>query len=300
MAEITRKRTGEHLRRLFGILQSSPEGLAAADALKKLKEQTQLTAYEAGKYEGSDQPRFYKIVRFATVDAVKAGWLLKAKGHWTLTEAGIQAYNEIPDPEMFYKEATRLYRQWRISQPGIESISISDSQPSEQVQEKSTSVTFEQAEETAWADIEAYLRTMKPFDFQDLVADLLSAMGYHVSWVSPPGKDGGVDIIAFIDPLGTQPPRIKVQVKRVNDRVDVNGLKSFLAIVADNDVGLYVSTGGFTRDAEEFARSQERRKITLINLDKIVDLWISNYNKLTDAARRRLPLTPIYFLTPQI
>jgi restriction system protein len=52
---------------------------------------------------------------------------------------------------------------------------------------------------------------MNPYDFQDLVADLLRAMSYHVTWVSPPGKDGGVDILAWPDALGTRPPRIKVR-----------------------------------------------------------------------------------------
>ena len=43
---------------------------------------------------------------------------------------------------------------------------------------------------------------MPPYQFQDLVAALLRAMGYHVAWVAPPGKDGGTDIVAYTDPLG--------------------------------------------------------------------------------------------------
>jgi restriction system protein len=30
-----------------------------------------------------------------------------------------------------------------------------------------------------------------------------------------------------------------------------------------------------------------------------VDLWVKHYEKLSDDARRRLPLRPIYFLAPQ-
>jgi NAD(P)H-flavin reductase len=37
---------------------------------------------------------------------------------------------------------------------------------------------------------------MPPYDVQDLVASHLTALGYHIEWVSPPGKDGGIDIIA--------------------------------------------------------------------------------------------------------
>lgn len=170
---------------------------------------------------------------------------------------------------------------------------------SEDPSEESAALTYEQAEEQAWSEIERYLQNINPFDFQHLVADLLQAMGYHVSWKSPPGKDGGIDIIAFTDPLGTRPPRIKVQVKRLGQKIDVDLIRSFTAVVNDDDAGLYVATGGFTRDAQEFARSQERRKITLIDLERLVELWIVHYSKLDELARRRLPLSPIYFLTPE-
>jgi restriction system protein len=53
------------------------------------------------------------------------------------------------------------------------------------------------------------------------------------------------------------------------------------------------------RDAEETARKQTGRKITLIDLERLVDLRIEAYGKLDDKARRRLPLSPIYFLTPE-
>lgn len=123
-------------------------------------------------------------------------------------------------------------------------------------------------------------------------------MSYHVSWVSPPGKDGGVDILAWPDPLGTRPPRIKVQVKRQQQAVSIDGLRSFMAVLGEDDVGLFVCTGGFTKDAEFEARTQEKRRVTLINLDKLFDLWVEHYDKLTDQARRRLPLRPIRFLSP--
>lgn len=124
-------------------------------------------------------------------------------------------------------------------------------------------------------------------------------MGYHVSWIAPPGKDGGIDILASIDPLGTRPPRIKVQVKRQIDAVRVDGLRSFMAVLSDDDVGLFVCTGGFTKDAQEEARTQEKRKITLIDLETLFNLWVEYYGKLSDEARKRLPLRPIYFLAPE-
>jgi restriction system protein len=160
-------------------------------------------------------------------------------------------------------------------------------------------ITFDQAEEQAWNEVEQYLRGIPWLDFQELVASLLRGMGYHVAWVSPPGKDGGIDILAWGDPLGTRPPRIKVQVKRRVESVSVEGLRSFMALLSDDDVGLFVSTGGFTKDAQELSRAQERRKVTLVDLERFFDLWVEHYGKLEDAARRKFPLQPIYFLAPQ-
>jgi restriction system protein len=146
--------------------------------------------------------------------------------------------------------------------------------------------------------IEDYLGKLNPFDFQRLVSELLKAMGYFVTWVAPPGQDGGVDIIANTDPLGTTAPRIKVQVKRRADKTDVDTLKAFLSSLGDQDVGLFVCLSGFTKAAENTARSQEKRRITLVDLDRLVSLWIEHYKKLDETARRLLPLKPIYYLLP--
>ena len=299
MAEITIQRTGAHIWKLFEILLSHPDGLQAAEALKKLAAVVEMTPYEAGLYESTGTRRFEKIIRFATVDCVKAGWLLKNKGIWSITDAGKKAMSAYSDPEAFYREAIRLYRAWKRSAISTENAeSLEELTPAETATAEA-SVTFEQAEEQAWNEIEIYLRAMPPYELQDLVSDLLKALGYHIAWVSPPGKDGGVDIIAHTDPLGTQVPRIKVQVKRTAQKIDLQTLNSFLAIIDKDDVGLYVSTGGFTKDAEDAARKQTSRKITLIDLERLVDLWIEAYGKLDEKSRRRFPLSPIYFLTPE-
>jgi restriction system protein len=295
MADVTRKRTSELLRKLFGILMEHPDGMRAKDALARLESKVQLTPYEAGTYEGGGR-RFDKIVRFATVDTVKAGWLLKVKGRWTVTDEGRAAYQRFQDDESFYREALRLYREWKSTQPSKEE--AIEEVVEEGVGEREVAQTFEVAEEQAWLEVERFFQQMNPYDLQELVASLLKAMGYHVAWVAPPGKDGGVDILAFSDPLGTRPPRIKVQVKRQQQSVAVDGLRSFLALLGDEDVGIFVNTGGFTRDAQQEARTQERRKVTLLDVERLFDLWVEYYNKLDDVARRRMPLRPVWFLAP--
>jgi|RhiMetdeSRZDD1v2_1073273.scaffolds.fasta_scaffold36292_5 restriction system protein len=292
MAEITRRRSGELVRGVCRLLLAHPEGLPAKIVLEKLVGLVPPTDFEKTTYpRRPDTRRYEKIVRFSTIGPVKAGWLIKDKGHWGLTEAGHKAYEAFPDPEHFMREASRLYRQWALEQPQKTEAMADAPSPD-------ASTTLEEAEEAAWTEIEEHLETMNPYDFQDLVAGLLRGMGYYVAWVSPPGPDKGIDVIAHTDPLGIQGPRIKVQVKRRSDKTTIDGVRSLLALLGEGDVGLFISMGGFTRDAEDEARRQEKRRIMLVDLKRLFDLWVEHYSKIPEVQRRLLPIRPVYFLIP--
>lgn len=291
MAEITRKRRGELMRAAFGVLLDHPDGLQASQVLHQVESSLPLTEFEQSPYPNHPEVRRYdRIVRFCTIGPTKAGWLQKDKGIWTITDEGRRAFERYTAPEEFAREFDRLYRQWKRERDGSEEGLV-------EPEEVQVEAALEEAEERAWTEIRSHLERMNPYDFQELVAGLLRAMGYYVSWIAPPGKDGGIDVLAYTDPLGTKHPRIKIQVKRRADtKVTVDGLRSFLAVLGEEDVGLFVSMGGFSRDAQEEARSQERRKVTLLDLPKLFDLWVEHYHRVPEAQRRLLPLRPIYYL----
>lgn len=291
--QVSRQRVAKLMHALFQILIEHPDGIQARDALALLEERQPATDYENGTYPSGGR-RYEKTVRFSSVGLVKAGWMLKDRGIWSATEAGIAAFHQHGDPSAFYKHALGLYNAWRSAQPDA-----GEESEGPGPDEGGPSQTFEEAEEAAWAEIWTYLQKVDPYDLQKLVAALLEAMGYHVSWIAPPGKDRGIDVLAWTDPLGTKPPRIKVQVKRRADNIPVDELRSFLAMLSDDDVGLYVTTGGFTKDAEDEARLQERRKITLIDRRRLVELWIEYLDRIGEDARQLLPLRPIWFLAPR-
>jgi len=287
---------------VFKILLDRPEGLPAKEILSRMAEVVPPTEFEKGDYpKHPGTQRFGKIIRFATIAPVKAGWLIKEKGRWYLTEEGKKAYSRYQDPEEFSRESTRLYYQWVDKRPKESAETEEEFQEEIGTTERvaDASSTLEEAEETAWNEIEEYLAAINPYDLQKMVAALLRAMGYHVAWVSPPGPDRGIDILAHNDPLGTSAPRIKVQVKRRADKINVDGLRAFMGILGEQDVGIFVSTGGFTSDAAWEARTnRETRKLTLIDLEKLVDLWIEHYNKISESDKRFLPLKAIYYLAP--
>jgi HJR/Mrr/RecB family endonuclease len=61
---------------------------------------------------------------------------------------------------------------------------------------------YESAEAQARSEIEDHIQSLGWYDFQKLVAELLTAMGYHRSVRCSTGDDG-VDVIAYKDPFGT-------------------------------------------------------------------------------------------------
>lgn len=291
MAQITFRRRGELLRGVLKILKENPDGLPAKEVLQRLYKDVPPTPFEDSCYPNHPNIRRYeRIVRFSTIPLVKAGWMEKNKGQWSITEDGGEAYEKLHDPEEFGKEAVKLYREWKRDQPETEEESEDSS---------SATATLEEAEESAWTEIEEYLREMNPYDFQDLVAGLLESMDYHVTWVAPPGPDRGVDIIAHPDPLGVRPPRVKVQVKRRQDKITVEPVRSFMSQLGDGDIGLFVSSGGFTKDAELEARTQEKRHLTLVDLRRLFDLWVTHYSSIPESKKQLLPLRQVYFLSPR-
>ncbi len=50
-----------------------------------------------------------------------------------------------------------------------------------------------------------------------------------------------------------------------------------------------------TSDAEASARRSSRR-ITLIDGEGLLDLWVEHYRELDEEARELLPIKPVYFL----
>ena len=168
MANITRKRTGESLRIVLKLLLDKPDGLPAKDILAVIPQYTTLTEYEKGFFNATpNSPRYEKIIRFSTIGLVKAGWLVKTKGSWYITEEGNQAYQKFTDPEALKKEIDRLYQVWKRNRP------TDGGDDTDEVTIEKIAITIEEAQEKAWEQIKEYIKDMNPYAFQDMVADLL-------------------------------------------------------------------------------------------------------------------------------
>ncbi len=131
-------------------------------------------------------------------------------------------------------------------------------------------------------------------DMEEVVAGLLRSMGYKTR-MTDRGSDRGRDVLASPDGLGLEQPRIVVEVKhRPNTAIDAATVRSFIPVLQTADRGLYVSTGGFTKDAK-YEAERSPIPIMLISIDEFVKLLLEYYDSSDTRLRTLVPLRSIYW-----
>ena len=283
----------------FEILKAAGGHLPGREVINKVRGKVSFTDWEKQIYEKTGYVRWESIFHFFTIDCTKAGFLRKNKGVFYLTDEGEKAISL--GPIKLLESATKVYRQWaaenKQQKPDELKGAVTPAPEIEQNPGQQQKANFDIVEEQAVAGIKEFIKSKNPYEFQDLVAALLRAMKYHTPFISPKGKDGGLDIVAYSDPLGATAPRLKVQVKhRPESSVPVDDIRSLTGLLnKDGDIGLFVTSGYFTSESERSAR-ESHRHIRLIDIDTFISLWQEFYFSLTDEDKNKLPLQPIYFL----
>lgn len=134
---------------------------------------------------------------------------------------------------------------------------------------------------------------LSPDEMEQLTAALLRAMGFKAR-VSPKGPDRGIDVFASPDGLGLEEPRIKAEVKhRPGTTIGSQDLRSFIGVLRAGDKGLYLSTGGFSKEAK-YEAERSIHPITLLDLDELANLIVDYYENFNVEGRTLLPLTRVY------
>ena len=139
-------------------------------------------------------------------------------------------------------------------------------------------------------------RKFKGHGLARLVDEVLKAQGYTTK-VSPPGPDGGVDILASSGTLGFDDPRICVQVKSQASLVDTPTLGRLKGSMRDVNAqqGLLVSWSGFNRKVEPEVR-RDFFTIRLWDSGQLLEQIFKYYDKFDDEIKAELPLKRIWAL----
>lgn len=207
----------------------------------------------------------------------------------------IQTLFRLPDAAA--KEMRQLSVSLEEEAPVTPPSSSKDPTPSddlEEVEDLDEKSQLDEVVSKAKEFIEDRISRLKWDDMQELVAGILEAMGYRAT-VSDKGPDRGVDIFASPDGLGLQEPRIFVEVKhRPGTSIGAPDLRSFLGGRRPGDRCLYVSTGGFTKDAR-YEADRASVPITLLTLPELRELLVEHYEHLDPSIAGLVRLERIYW-----
>ena len=137
-------------------------------------------------------------------------------------------------------------------------------------------------------------------DLARLIDAILHTQGY-VTKKSPPGPDGGVDILAAAGPLGFDKPRVCVQVKSSSSPVDVKILRELQGVMSKvrAEQGLLVAWGGFTNQCIQEARDAFF-SIRLWDQGDLLKAIFEYYERFDDELKAELPLKKIWALVMEV
>ena len=136
--------------------------------------------------------------------------------------------------------------------------------------------------------LNALHRRISHQEFEDFTAALMRALGYQAR-VTQYSNDGGIDVIAHRDPLGVEPPLIKIQCKHLTGTVSSPEVQQLAGAQGPGELSVFITLGGYTRDA--LAIERQRPGLRLLTGEDVVTLYLENYDRLPEQWRAIAPLT---------
>lgn len=121
-----------------------------------------------------------------------------------------------------------------------------------------------------------------------------------VTWRSPEGPDGGMDVLVGSGPLGMDSPRICVQVKSSSAAVNVSVVRELQGVLGhvNADQGLLVAWGGLNQAAEREIR-QQFFQVRVWTANDVLRELTAVYDKLPGEIQADLPLKQVWALADE-
>lgn len=151
---------------------------------------------------------------------------------------------------------------------------------SDNTPEESIDHATEAMESSLRAELLEQLAAVDPYRFEQIVIDLLFAMGYggsreEAAKVTKKSNDEGIDGVINEDRLGLDV--IYVQAKRWQGNVGRKEIQSFVGALAGQQAnkGVFITTSHFVQNAIDYANSVSQ-KVILIDGARLADLMVEH------------------------
>jgi restriction system protein len=240
------------------------------------------------------QTRIYNNVSWA-ITYLRAARILESpsRGTFRITERGRQVLAENPQAidvrylrrfEEFVQFAS-IRRERGNGQAQAESDIITATTPDEELE-----AAYKALRQALAQELLERVKNCSPSFFEELVVDLLVAMGYGGS-IEDAGQalgksdDEGVNGVIKSDILGFD--QIYVQAKRWTDTVGKPIVQAFAGSLdgLHSKQGVLITTSEFSQEAHEYVERIDNKKIILIDGERLVQLMIDYNIGVTEKSR---------------
>jgi restriction system protein len=224
----------------------------------------------------------------------RVGWACTYLRKAGLISSPRRAYNQITDDgtgvlashpqkiDITFLQQFPKFRQFQEDSKAIEKQEAKASATlTEQTPEEIIGAQSELINSSLAADLLEQITTMSPDAFEQLVVDLLLAMGYggtaeDAGRAIGKSNDGGIDGVIMEDVLGLD--TIYIQAKKWKGTVPVKEVRDFAGALMSkrSGKGVFITTSNFPPSADEFVKSVGL-KIILIDGKRLASLMIK-YN----------------------
>jgi restriction system protein len=259
------------------------------DAIDELADQFGVSAQEREiMLPSGTQTRLYNRVTWALTYLTKSLLLDKTgRGRFKIAPRGISVLKSEPDriDNAFLSQYEEFVAFKQKKAKTTSAITLSQDDDGDTIATTLTPLErveggYNELREALADELLARVRTMKPKDFEQLVVDVLVAMGYGGSQLDAAqvvGKsgDGGIDGVIKEDRLGLD--MVYVQAKRHAADVGPGAIREFVGSLGEHKAtkGVFITCGGFTSGATD-AAAKAHFRIVLIDGDKLADYMIAH------------------------
>lgn len=267
---------------------------SVSDVLAPLTIEFSLTADEVDEVIPSGRmTTLQSRAHWARTYLSKAGLLTSpARNRHVITAAGRDLLaSGVQRIDMKTLEQFDDYRQWRATESGRDKASETSGQLPQELSEPVLAVQtpderieqdFNAIERALVEDLLSAMFVMPPARFEQLIVDLLLAMGYgggdrDMGQSIGKSGDGGIDGIINEDALGLDAVYIQAKRYAVDSKVGRPALQAFVGSLTGEGAtkGVFVTTSDFSKEARDYVNKVQHR-IVLINGDRLARLMITH------------------------
>lgn len=156
----------------------------------------------------------------------------------------------------------------------------SEEEPSSTTPDEAMDKALRELDESLREEVLEQLYEIDPYRFEQVVIDVLFAMGYggsreEAAHVTQKSNDGGIDGIINEDRLGLDVIYVQAKRYQAESTIGRKEVQSFVGALAGKQAnkGVFITTSDFKSTATEYAQNVPQ-KIILINGDRLAELMI--------------------------